>query len=154
MKSTNRLLVGIVTLALSAVAIVATPTDAEALCQAQQMSGLWRNVNTTATVGYIRIDFPCPDTAPSTAPPPTMTVYVLCGLPYYCYGKQALSYKFFSEPSKQYTHAVASFSSDSGDVKETFRAFLLEDGRLFVSYEKKYALNQQDDVSKVYYFVK
>jgi hypothetical protein len=154
MRLIKGLLGGIAPLALTALATIATPTDAEALCLAQEMAGTWRNVSATATIAYVRIDFPCPDTAPSTSEPATMTIWIRCGLPYFCSGQQNISYKFFSESARQFTHVVATFSSDSAYIRETVRSFLLDDGRLWVFREKRYLLNEKDDFSKGDYFIK
>jgi hypothetical protein len=152
MISRKTLLYALVRLGLAALVIAAIPSDAQALCAAQQMEGTWRNANSLTTgITRIQITFPCNDTRPSNPAPPTIRVWGKCSPTDCDWGTEEIICTFFSEAAGQYTHIVAVYNH--GYAERSLEAYLLDDGRLFLSNETTFTDGRRD-YSKGEFFVK
>ena len=152
MTSSKTLFSALAPFGLAALVLATTPTDAHALCAAQQMQGTWTNTNALTTgITRIVINFPCNDVQPSTPDPNTVRVWGKCSPSDCDWGEQEIGYEFWSEAAAQYTHVDATY--DQGFARKTLRIFLLEDGRLFVFRETRYN-DSRRDFSKGEFFVK
>lgn len=163
MTSKKTLLNAVAPLALTTLIIATMPSDAHALCVAQDMEGTWRNANKlTPLVTHITITFDCNDqvlNGVSTDDPDTVHVWERCFINFSggneCYrGSHAIGYKFWSEAADQYTHVRAATSNGSNSVQRTLRIFLLDDGRLWVFMEVRYNDSALNNFSVGEYFIR
>ena len=152
MTSRKTLITALAPFGLAALLVATMPSDAHALCAAQQMEGTWTNTNPSTTgITRIQVTFPCNDTNTSPQLPDTVHAWGKCSPTDCDWGGQAITYKFWSAAIFQYTHVVATY--DQGFARKTLRVFLLEDGRLFVFRETRYTDGRRD-FSKGEFFVK